>query len=57
MTTYQVEYCNPRCWEHDWRWIFMKAHDDEEVAWKAENWTKANGFKLIDIKPIQGHET
>lgn len=57
MTTYQVEYCNPRCWEHDWRWIFMKAHDDEEVAWKAENWTKANGFRLIDIKPIQGHET
>lgn len=54
MNTYQVEYSNTRCWEHDWRWIFMTADCDEDAAYKAKEWTDSNGYKLIDVKPITG---
>ena len=54
MKTYQVEYSNTRCWEHDWRWFFLNADCDEDAAWEAKNWCDTRGFKLIDVKPING---
>ena len=54
MKTYQVEYSNKRCWEHDWRWFFLNADCDEDAAWEAKNWCDTRGFELIDVKPITG---
>ena len=55
MQTYQVMYGVTG----DSRWRFFDAIDDEEAAWKANCWTKSNGFELIDVKQIReiDHET
>ena len=54
MTSYQVEYSNTRCWEHDWRWTLIKADSDEDAAWKAKNFTDSRGFQLLNVTPITG---
>ena len=53
MQTYKVEYEAIG----DFRWRFFDADDNEDAAWKAQDWVNTNGFELINVKPIQVEET
>ena len=53
MHRYQVDY---QC-QHDCRWLFFEAWDDEDAAWQAKNWTMSNGYQLIDVKPLPKPDT
>jgi len=53
MQIYQVDY---EC-QHDCRWLFFNAFDNEDAAWQAKNWTISRGYYLIDVKPLPRPDT